>query len=179
MVNYTYYQNDGEILDLSNELCFLKDYNNRKHILDLYYDNFYIFFGRYSKFNNSIRIEIFIFIPLFLIMCMVKSFCHIMIIKYLEPNNILIVETFYFFIRAIAKIIANKADEKYYTNVQFVLNIIQEIITIICNMIYIELLELKFCNLDYDLKRNIKQRSDDEYLQSEENLVHNYEINSN
>jgi hypothetical protein len=44
-------------------------------------------------------------------------------------------------------------------------------------MIYIELLELKFCNFDYDLKRNIKQRSDDEYLQSEENLDNNnYDI---
>ena len=109
-------------------------------------------------------------------MCMVKSYCHIMIIKYLEPNIILIVENFYYFIRTIARIIANKADEKYCTNAQFALNIIQEIITIICNMIYIELLELKFCNLDYDLKRNIKQRSDDEYLQSEENLDNNYEI---
>ena len=43
-------------------------------------------------------------------------------------------------------------------------------------MIYIELLELKFCNLDYDLRRNIKQRSDDEYLQSEDILENNYEI---
>ena len=174
---YTYYQNDSIKLNLSDELCLLNDYDNSKHILDLYYDNFSIFFRRYSKFNNNTLIELFIFIPLFFIMCMVKSYCHIMIIKYLEPNIILIVENFFYFIRAIARIIANKADEKYCTNAQFALNIIQEIITIICNMIYIELLELKFCNFDYDLKRNIKQRSDDEYLQSEENLDNNnYEI---
>ena len=175
-VNYTYYQNDSKKLDLSNELCLLNDYNNNKNILYLYYDNFSIFFRRYSKLSSNTLIELLIFIPIFFIMCMVKFYCHIMIIKYLEPNNILIVENFYYFIRAIARIIANKADETYITNTQFVLNIIQEIITIICNMIYIELLELKFCNLDYDLRRNIKQRSDDEYLQSEEILENNYEI---
>jgi hypothetical protein len=175
-VNYTYYQNDRKKLDLSNELCRLNDYDNTKNILYLYYDNFSIFFRRYSKFRSNTLIELFIFIPIFFIMCMIKSYCHIMIIKYLEPNIILIVENFYYFIRAIARIIANKADEKYLTNTQFILNIIQEIITIICNMIYIELLELKFCNLDYDLRRKINQRSDDEYLQSEESLEKNYEI---
>ena len=174
--NIIYYNIEGEILDLSNELCYLNKYNYNNNTLTLYYDNFSKFFEHYSEFNKNTIIEIFIFIPLYFIMCIVKSYCHIMIIKYLEPNNILIVENFYFFIRAIARIIANQANEKYCTISQFVLNIIQEIITIICNMIYIELLELKFCNLDYDLKKNIKQRSDDEYLQSEENLNNNYEI---
>jgi hypothetical protein len=186
--NYTYYLNECNILNesnilnetnklnLSNELCLLKDYNKDTHILYLYYDNYIIFFTNYSNFESNTLIEILIFIPLFFIMCMVKSYSHIMIIKYLEPNNILIAQNFYYFIRAITRIIVNKADEQYCTIAQFVLNIIQEIITIICNMIYIELLELKFCNLDYDLKRNIKQRSDDEYLQSEEILNNNYEI---
>jgi len=175
-VNYTYYINDNETIDLSNELCSLTDYNYKKFTLDLYYDNYFILFRRYAKFDRDILIEIFILIPLFFIMCMIKSYCLIMIIKYLEPNNILIIENFYYFNRAIARIIANKGDEKYITKAQFTLNIIQEIITIICNMIYTEILELKFCNLDYDLKRNIKKRSDDDYLQSEKKLEDNYEI---
>jgi hypothetical protein len=54
---YTYYQNDSIKLNLSDELCLLNDYDNSKHILDLYYDNFSIFFRRYSKFNNNTLIE--------------------------------------------------------------------------------------------------------------------------
>ena len=40
-------------------------------------------------------------------------------------------------------------------------------------MIYIEIIELKFCNLDYDLKKNIGKRSECEYLNSGENLEKN------
>ena len=36
---------------------------------------------------------------------------------------------------------------------------LEELISIISNMIYIEVLELKFCKLDYELKKNIIKRS--------------------
>ena len=50
---------------------------------------------------------------------------------------------------------------------------LQEFIYIISNMIYIEIIELRFCNLDYDLKKNIKKRSDSEYLNCGEDLDKN------
>ena len=42
---------------------------------------------------------------------------------------------------------------------QFILLEFCEIFAIIAYMIYIELIELKFCRLDYHLRKNIEQRS--------------------
>ena len=99
---------------------------------------------------------------------MIKSFCNIMIIRHLDPNYILIIDNLFCFIRGIIRIIANKGDEKYLTITQFFITELQEFIYIISNMIYIEIIELRFCNLDYDLKKNIRQRSIYEYKNSEE-----------
>lgn len=169
--NYSYYNmTNNEKINLSNQICSLKQYNNNTHILNIYYDHFSLFFSEYSNFENNSLLEIFIVIPLLFIMHMIKSYCYIMIIWHLDPNNILIIENLFYLIRGIARIIANKADEKYLTITHFVLNQIQEIIFIISNLIYIEIIELKFCNFDYDLRRNIGKRSIDEYLKSEENI---------
>lgn len=174
--NYTYYDlNNGEKIYLSNQICSLIDYNNNTHILNLYYDSISLFFKNYKEFNMNDVLEIFILIPLFFILNMIKSYCHVMIIRHLDPNYILIIENFFCFIRGIIRIIANKANQEYLTNIQFFLTEIQEFIYIISNMIYIEIIELKFCNLDYDLKKNIGKRSDFEYLNSGENFEKNEE----
>ena len=44
------------------------------------------------------------------------------------------------------------------TNFSFFLLELEELISIISNMIYIEVLELRFCGLDYELKKNITIR---------------------
>ena len=172
--NYTYYKtNNGEEINLSKQICSLEDYNNNTNTLNLYYDSFYLFFRNYKEFNSNDGFEIFILIPVFFIMNMIKSYCHIMIIRHLDPNYILIIENLFCFIRGIIRIIVNKANQEYLTNIQFFLTELQEFIYIISNMIYIEIIELRFCNLDYDLKKNIKKRSDSEYLNCGEDLDKN------
>ena len=42
-------------------------------------------------------------------------------------------------------------------------NAIAELITIICTMIYLELIELKFLNLNRDLRKNIELRALSDY----------------
>ena len=132
-----------------------------------------MFFRNYKEFNSNDGFEIFILIPVFFIMNMIKSYCHIMIIRHLDPNYILIIENLFCFIRGIIRIIVNKANQEYLTNIQFFLTELQEFIYIISNMIYIEIIELRFCNLDYDLKKNIKKRSDSEYLNCGQDLDKN------
>ena len=48
--------------------------------------------------------------------------------------------------------------KKYLTVAEFVLLELCEILAILAYMIYIELIELKFCKLDYHLKKKIEER---------------------
>ena len=41
----------------------------------------------------------------------------------------------------------------------------EQLISIISNMIYIEILELRFCGLDYELKKNIARRGNKDLLE--------------
>ena len=45
----------------------------------------------------------------------------------------------------------------------FILLELEEIISIIAYSIYMELIELKFCKLDYDLKKNIQNRGNNDF----------------
>ena len=99
-----------------------------------------------------------------------------MIIGYLEPNiiftNSIVVNfieeiIFYFFVI--------ERDEEYKTLIQFILAELKHIFSLIGSIIYIEMIELRFCNLDYDLRKSIKSRGEFEtslgllYDQEEEN----------
>ena len=53
-----------------------------------------------------------------------------------------------------------KCNEEYSTFGLFIIEEIQLLISIISNLVYIEIIELRFSNLDYDLKKNIVIRSD-------------------
>ena len=88
-----------------------------------------------------------------------------MMVRYTDPNNILIYKNFYYFVKRIIVIIINKGDEQYITYLQFFTLEIEELISIVSNMLYIEVLELKFCGLDYELKKNISLRSSKDNLE--------------
>ena len=81
-------------------------------------------------------------------------------VRYTDPNNILIYKNLYYLVKRFIIGIRNNWDEKYLTKIQFTLNEIADITYIICNLIYIEILELKFCNFDYQLKKNITKRAE-------------------
>ena len=83
-----------------------------------------------------------------------------MMIKYTDANNILIAKNIYHFTKRIIVMIVNKGDKKYLKYLNFFILEFESLLTAISNMIYIEVLELKFCGLDYELKKNISQRRD-------------------
>ena len=82
-----------------------------------------------------------------------------MMVKYTDPNTILIYRNIYYFIKRLIVIIINKGDEKYLKYLNFFIQEFESLIATISNMIYIEVLELRFCGLDYELKKDIMMRS--------------------
>ncbi len=163
-----YSQNDKEI-DLARQICLVSNYNNDTEQLKFYYDNFFEFIKEYkesntnSNINGSIKIELFLVIPIYFAMNLLINICNIMIIRFLDPNIILINSNIVYFIEEILfyfSIIQRK--DEYQTFIQFIFTELKQIFSLIGNMIYIELIELRFCKLDYDLRKNIKSRGDRE-----------------
>ena len=83
------------------------------------------------------------------------------IIKELGVFHLLIPEVFYQFVIdcyiIIYKIVNNIIDKTQIT--QFIFIIINELFALIGILIYMELIELKFCKLDKNIKRNISKRA--------------------
>jgi hypothetical protein len=161
--NYIKIINNEEV-DFSRQTCGVIDYDQESKKLTFYYDNFYIFNSNYSDSTRKV-LEIFVAF-LYFINNFFINFSQSMILKHLDTNAMLVNVNFnYLFSRLITYII-NKADKKFMTIPQFILLELCEILAIVAYMIYIELIELKFCRLDYDLKKNIGHRGLQESLQN-------------
>ena len=161
-----YYLNNKRI-DLSRQICSISIYNNETKQLKFYYDNFISFINEYNGNNSNsingstIKIELILVIPIYFIMNLIINISNIMIIRYLEPNIIFINSNVVFFIEEIIfYFFVIQRDEKYKTFIQFILAELKHIFSLIVSTIYIEMIELRFCNLDYDLRKNIKSRGE-------------------
>ena len=126
--------------------------------LYLLYDSFELVIKDYSNTDRDNMLEIFVLIPLLFIFHGINEISRLMMVRYTDPNNILIYKNIHLFLQRIIKIIINKGDEQYITFLQFFLAEFKELVSIISNMIYIEVIELNFCGLDYELKKNIDKR---------------------
>ena len=157
-------------LPLYKEYCPLKDYDENTKTLYLLYDSMKLISREYSNTDKNNMIEIFLIIPLYFIFHLVNEVSRLMMVRYTDPNNILIYKNIYYLLKRIIVIIINEGDEQYITYAQFFILEIEEVVSIISNMIYIEVLELKFCGFDYELKKNISRRGSMDYGDSEDNL---------
>ena len=82
-----------------------------------------------------------------------------MILIYVNGNAMLVNINFNYFISRMVTYIINNGSKEYLTLEKFILLELCEFLAILAYMIYIELIELKFCNLDYHLKTRIEERS--------------------
>jgi hypothetical protein len=161
--NYIY-NKTKEPFKLYMEYCQLTDYDEKTKTLYLFYDSIKLISKEYSNTDKENMMEIFLLIPLFFVLNLINELSRMMIVKYLDPNNILIYKNFNYFFQRIIVIIINKGDEQYLTYVQFFILELEELLSIICNMIYIEVLQLNFCGFDYELKKNIAKRGNKDSL---------------
>ena len=158
-INDTYINIDtNEPLELYKEYCSLTEYDENSKILYLLFDSFKLVIKDYSNMEKDDKLEIFLVIPLLFILNLVNEVTQLLMIRYTDPNNILIYRNIYFFLQTLVQMIINQGDEQYQTYLQFFIIEFEDFASIIGNMIYIEVLELNFCKLDYDLKKNITLR---------------------
>ena len=158
--------NTSEPLKLYLEYCFLKKYDENTKTLYLFYDNIILISREYSNTDKNNMLEIFLYIPLLLIFNIVIEISRLMMVRYTDPTNILIYRYFYFFIKKLIQFIINEGDEEYSTYTKFILRELEDLLGIISSLIFNELLELKFCGLDYELKKNIDRRGTEDIIQS-------------
>ena len=144
---------------MSKQICFISEYNEKEQLLIFYYDNFFSFFKDYNLKED--KFELFVIGPLHFLMILTINVSNIFLIRYLDPNYILINKNVsYFLEKFIYYFFFIKCNEEYSTFGLFIIEEIQLLISIISNLVYIEIIELRFSNLDYDLKKNIVIRSD-------------------
>lgn len=125
--------------------------------------------------NNKIRDNIFkeiIITVFFVIFCFIYLICELLVIKYLNPNYILISDNCYFGIIKTIEFISNNN----YNNKKFILFEIANVFQFIGNLIYLELIELKFFGLNKNLKINISKRGSEET--NNENMIDGYSNSS-
>ena len=136
--------------------------NNEDNInAPVYIDNILFYLNHMREPNREIYTEIFVIIPLFLILNLVEFICEISVIYHFNPNYILVRDNLYYVIMRLCFVVINYADfRKYLSLPQFFILEFVEIISIFAFCIYLEIIELRFLGLDYYLKRNIIQRSE-------------------
>ena len=122
----------------------------------------------YYQENNTDKnnmLEIFLLIPLFFIFNMINEISRIILIRHFEPNVLLIYKYFYYFVIIIIQIIINEGDEQYIRHDKFIVLELEQLGAIISGLIYIEIIELKFCKLNYELKKHIDRRGTNDTLE--------------
>ena len=134
-------------------------YNNGTHNITYnYYDSYQLFVkqlldkDKLYTFKNTcllfLRTTIFFFIKFF----------SMQIIKYLSPAFFICASYLYYFFLRLVNIIIDlikNNDIESYNYLDFII----EIFSIVGILVYIEFIELNFCDLNYNLKKNIIQRS--------------------
>jgi len=135
----------------------LKDYckvykveNNQTKIY--FFDNFSIYKSNLTAQDTTkFWIEILVFYPLIIIGRFIKFYFELLILYYLNPVFVLISDDFYYGIKNLFFILQD--DKKVY------LKIPANIVAIIGYCIYLEIIELRFCGLNKNLRKHIRKRS--------------------
>jgi hypothetical protein len=125
-----------------------------------YIENFYIFFNNFKRFDNAgvkiIEIVIIFFRVLF-------NFCSIyfdmLVINYLTPMHFMFGSLIYVFLNDLTQLIIPKKDGEEEQPEINLLNFLAYICSFIGFMIYLEIIELNFCKLNYNLRKYISERS--------------------
>ena len=125
-----------------------------------YLDSVPIYFSEFSKkYNDGLfkdfYLEIFIVTPLYMMANFIDFTFEILIIFFLNPNYILISDCIYY---GATKLIGYAFKGEYKTS-KFCVDYTAEILALMGYIIYQEIIELRFCGLNDDIKKNIMKRS--------------------
>ena len=96
-----------------------------------------------------------------------NKYFSILIIKYLTPVHLIFSFPVYYFVQKVVLIINTLIIEKTffsasrinYIQVKFILDILGDILSSFGFLVYLEIIELNFCKLNYNLRRKISDRA--------------------
>ena len=133
------------------EYC--KVYKVENNQTKIYFDNFSIYkYNLRAQDTTKFWIEIFVFYPLIIIGRFIKFYFELLIIYYLNPVFVLICDEFYYAIKENIVLIL-QFEPKFFVKIS------ANIVAIIGYFIYLEIIELRFCGLNKNLRKNINKRS--------------------
>ena len=128
-----------------------------------YYDKlskFFVDFRNVSSINVFINILLILFYP---VINFLEILCELLIIYHLNPIYILIKDNIYNFVfRIMVVLVRANIDIGAYMTPRFFILEMAEILALLGECVYLQLIELKFCNLDVNLNKNIIDRSEEE-----------------
>ena len=150
--------NQEKKIELQKQVCNVMDYNEKTKELKFYYDNIVIFFRDYKEKPLEI-----LTLPLYYIMWSIISFSQIIMLKNLDSIILLVNINFNHFLGRLIDFVIRGGNKEYMALPLFLILEFEELFAILAYLIYMEIIELKFCHLDYDLKKNIDNRSKTEY----------------
>ena len=157
---------------------------------DIYYfDNFKFFIDnlglKYKEDKKSFFIEIFLVYPLYSLACYLKYFFETMIIYHLNPNYVLISDNTFYSIKTIIGLTHDILQNSS------LLILLGDIISLFIYFFYLEIFQLKCCNMNYNTRIRISERSnidsnliinnddDEEDDDDNENNIENNDNNNN
>jgi len=147
----------------------IDSYNN-----NTYFDNFFSYFENLNNITNDEKqkdkyLELFLYIPIYSILHFITNILLIFVNKLLSPIHCLIVESLYriihIFIQTLQNIdIKNEVEGFFYEFIlqpfsTKILRFIAYIISLLGYSIYLEIIELKFCGLNNNIRKNIRKRA--------------------
>ena len=141
--------------DIYNYICKV-EYNNK-----LYFDNFLAIKYDWTSALKVVLGSIFFYF---------NKYFSMLIIKYLTPVHLIFsIPVYYFFLKMVLMINTLIWDGSFfsknsieYIGIKFSLDSLGDILSTIGFLIYLEIIELNFCGLNYYLRRKISERADDE-----------------
>ena len=156
--------------DFFSPICKVKSKNGK-----IYFDNLIVY---YNKFDYFEILRIIFGAVLFFF----SKYYSLLIIKYFTPIHLIFSIPIYFFFKKIFLIFntlfhGNFFIENKMKNIEykFTLDISEDFLSFIGFAIYLELIELNFCGLNYNLGRHISIRAYSEIYQDSENVINDNE----
>jgi len=134
-----------------------------------YFENFLIYFSNFKSEALEIFKELFKII-LGMISNFLSKYYFLLVIKYLTPVYIIFLCPIFFFLQKIILISNTLIYKHWFFNddgkdsffplkiTRFALDISGDIISFFGFLVYLEIIELNFCNLNYNLRKNIMKR---------------------
>ena len=147
--------------DKFENICNIYDINYNKNETFIYYDSIPIYFSnlKYNLNNKTslFYIEILIVTPLYLFMNFMVFNYEILLIYYLNPIYILISDSLYYGTKSLLFYLLNSEENNDF--VSFILNQISDLIAFVGYLIYLEIIELRFCGLNKNIRKEISERA--------------------